>query len=75
MFSGESHNIPKILEEWIMTMDAYFALAEYNTVAQGIMAKAKLEVLAKLWWKLHCQTLGKLQKSIGWEELKKSLKE
>ena len=42
-FSGEGHNIPKILEEWIMTLDDYFALAEYNTVAQGIMARAKLE--------------------------------
>ena len=26
-FSGEGHNIPKILEEWIMTLDDYFALA------------------------------------------------
>ena len=74
-FSGEGHNIPKILEEWIMTMDDYFALAEYNTVAQGIMARAKLEGSAKLWWKLYCQTQGKPEKSIGWEELKKSLKE
>ena len=74
-FSREGHNIPKILEEWIMTLDDYFALAEYNTVAQGIMARAKLEGSAKLWWKLHCQTLGKPEKSIGWEELEKSLKE
>ena len=55
-FFGEGHNIPKILEEWIMTMDDYFALAEYNIVAQGIMERAKLEGLAKLWWKLYSQT-------------------
>ena len=74
-FSGEGRNVPKILEEWIMTMDDYFALAEYNTATQGIMARAKLEGSAKLWWKLHCQTQGKPEKSIGWEELKKSLME
>ena len=48
-FSGEGHNVPKILEEWIMTLEDYFALAEYNTVAQGIMARAKLEGSTKLW--------------------------
>ena len=58
-----------------MTLENYIALAKYNTVAQGIMARAKLEGSTKLWWKLHCQTLGKPEKSIGWEELKKSLKE
>ena len=58
-----------------MTMDDYFSLAKYNTIAQGIMIRAKLEGLAKLWWKLHCQTQGKLEKSIGWEELKNNLRE
>ena len=58
-FTGEGNNVPKILEEWIMSMDDYFALASYNTLAQGIMSRAKLEGLAKLWWKLHCQTQGK----------------
>ena len=53
-FTGEGHNIPVILEEWIMTMDDYFVLAKYNPVAQGIMGRAKLEGLAKIWWKLHC---------------------
>ena len=42
-FTGEGNNIPKILEEWIMSMDDYFALAGYNAVAQGIMGRAKLE--------------------------------
>ena len=54
-FTGEGNNVPKILEEWIMSMDDYFALAGYNATAQGIMVRAKLEGLAKLWWKLHCQ--------------------
>ena len=56
-------------------MDDYFALAGYNAVAQGIMGRAKLEGSAKLWWKLHCQTQGKLETTMGWEELKASLKE
>ena len=62
---GEGNNIPKILKEWIMSMDDYFALAGYNTVAQGIMGRAKLEGSAKLWWKLHCQILGKLEITMG----------
>ena len=74
-FTGEGNNIPKILEEWIMSMDDYFALAGYNAVAQGIMGRAKLEGSARLWWKLHCQTQGKLETTMGWEELKASLKE
>ena len=47
-------NIPKILDEWIMYMDDYYTLANYNVVAQGIMGRAKLEGSTKLWWKLHC---------------------
>ena len=39
------------------------------------MGKEKLEGLLKLWWKLHCQTQGKPNKSMGWVELKESLKE
>ena len=58
-----------------MSMDDYFALAEYNALAQGIMGRAKLEGPAKLWWKLHCQSQGKAENSVGWEDLKKSLKE
>ena len=47
-FTGEGNNIPKILEEWIMSMDDYFALAGYNIVAQGIMGRARLEGSANL---------------------------
>ena len=39
------------------------------------MGRAKLEGLAKLWWKLHCQTQGKQEIAMGWGELKDSLKE
>ena len=73
-FTREGNNIPKVLEEWIMSMDDYFALAGYIAVAQGIMGRAKLEGSAKLWWKLHCQTQGKQEITMGWEELKASLK-
>ena len=48
-FTGEGNNIPKILEEWIMSMDDYFALAGYNVLAQGIMGRSKLKGSAKLW--------------------------
>ena len=74
-FTREGSDLPKVLEEWIMSMDDYFALAEYNPIAQGIMGRAKLDGSAKLWWKLHCQTQGKSESFVGWEELKKSLKE
>ena len=39
------------------------------------MGRAKVEGLAKIWWKLHCQAQGKTKKSMGWGELKDSLKE
>ena len=48
-----------------MTMDDYFALAKYNTLVQGIMGRAKLEGPAKVWWKLHCQTQGRIENSMG----------
>ena len=74
-FTGEGADIPKTLEEWIMSMDDYFTLAGYNALAQGIMGRAKLDGPAKLWWKLHCQTQGQLENAMGWEYLKKALKE
>ena len=58
-----------------MSMDDYFTFAGYNALAQGIMGRAKLEGSTKLWWNLHCQTQGKLETSMGWGELKDSLKE
>ena len=32
-FTGEGSDIPKHLKEWLMSMDDYFALAEYNAIA------------------------------------------
>ena len=48
-FTGEGSDVPKELEEWIMSMEDYFALAGYNSLAKGIMGRAKLEGPAKLW--------------------------
>ena len=48
-FTGEGGDTPKILEEWIMSMEDYFSLAKYNPLAQRIMGKAKLEGSAKIW--------------------------
>ena len=48
-FTGEGGGTPKILEEWIMSMEDYFFLAKYNPLAQSIMGKAKLEGSTKLW--------------------------
>ena len=48
-FTGEGSDVPKGLEEWIMSMEDYFALAGYNTLAKGIMGRAKLDGPAKLW--------------------------
>ena len=42
-FTGEGANVPKILEEWIITIEDYFQLAGYNEVAKGILARAKLD--------------------------------
>ena len=51
-------------------MDDYFALANDNPIAQGIMGRARLEGSAKLWWKLHCQTQGKARKFCGMGRIK-----
>ena len=53
-FTGEEGDTPKILEEWIMSMEDYFSLAKYNPLAHSTMGKAKLEGSTKLWWKLYC---------------------
>jgi len=36
-FIGEGADVPKVLEEWIMSMDDYFALAGYNALTQGLV--------------------------------------
>ena len=72
-FSLEGPDVPKDLEEWIMSMEDYFDLAKYNALAQGIMGRAKLDGAAKLWWKLSCQTRGAAENAHGWEILKELL--
>ena len=57
-FLGEGDNVFNTLEEWIIEMEDYFALAKYNPIAQGIMGKTKLIGSAKIWWKLNCQSQG-----------------
>ena len=47
-FTREGNDVPKVLEECIMSMEDYFALAKYNALAQEIMGRAKLDVLVKL---------------------------
>lgn len=74
-FKGEGEDVPKELEEWLMAMDDYFALIGYNTLAQGLLGRAKLDGKVKLWWKLQCHSQGKTEASVGWGELKRNLKE
>ncbi|MCO5603373.1 hypothetical protein L7F22_057523 [Adiantum nelumboides] len=71
-FTGEGLDV---LEEWIMSMEDYFDLAKYNTLAQGIMGRAKLKGPAKLWRKLSCKSRGIAENTQGWEDLKERLKE
>ena len=57
-FSSKGNRVPNTLEEQIIEIKDYFTLAGYNLVAQCIMGRAKLLRLAKLWWKLNCQSRG-----------------
>ena len=74
-FTGEGSDVPKGLKEWIMSMEDYFALAGYNTLAKGIMGRAKLDGPAKLWRKLNCESRGVPEYNQGWEDLKERLRE
>lgn len=37
-FTGEGDDVPKVLEERILSMEDYFSLALYNSIAQGLMS-------------------------------------
>ncbi|MCO5576113.1 hypothetical protein L7F22_029920 [Adiantum nelumboides] len=74
-FTSEGPNVPKDLEKWIMSMEDYFDLAKYNTLAQAIMGRAKLKGPAKLWRKLSCKFCGIAKNTQGWEDLKERIKE
>ena len=70
-FTGEGKDVPKILEEWIISMEDYFQLAEYNCTAKRIMGRAKLEGIAKTWWKISCKNRGVQENTQSWEEIRK----
>ncbi|MCO5597516.1 hypothetical protein L7F22_051594 [Adiantum nelumboides] len=74
-FTGEGPDVLKDFEEWIMSMEDYFDLAKYITLAQGIMGGAKLKGPAKLWRKLSCKSRGIAKNTQGWEDLEERLKE
>ena len=46
-------------------MDDYFALAGYNSVAQGIMGRAKLEGSARLWLETSLSDTGQVGDNYG----------
>ncbi|MCO5602462.1 hypothetical protein L7F22_056594 [Adiantum nelumboides] len=73
--SGEDLDNVSKLEEWIISMEDYFDLAEYNFVAKGIMGRAKIKGPAKIWWKLNCKSRGVLEITQSWEELQLCLRE
>ncbi|MCO5563571.1 hypothetical protein L7F22_017216 [Adiantum nelumboides] len=57
------------------SMEDYFDLVEYNSVPKGIMGRAKIKGLAKIWWKLNCKSRGVLKITQSWEELQLRLRE
>ena len=48
-FTEEGTDVPRALDEWITSMEDYFALAGYNELAKRVMAHAKLEGGVKTW--------------------------
>ncbi|MCO5602387.1 hypothetical protein L7F22_056518 [Adiantum nelumboides] len=74
-FTGEDLDNASKLEEWIISMEDYFDLAEYNFVAKGIMGRAKIKGSAKIWWKLNCKSRGVLEITQSWEKLQLRLRE
>ncbi|MCO5575859.1 hypothetical protein L7F22_029664 [Adiantum nelumboides] len=76
-FAGEDSDNASKLEEWIISIEDYFDLAEYNFVAKGIMDRAKIKGPAKIWWKLNCKSRGRgvLEITQSWEELQLRLRE
>lgn len=45
-FVGDGEDVPKLLEEWILSMEDFFSIAQYNSL---LMGGAKLDGPAKLW--------------------------
>ncbi|MCO5601250.1 hypothetical protein L7F22_055369 [Adiantum nelumboides] len=74
-FTGNDPDNASKLKEWIISMEDYFYLAEYNFVAKGIMGRAKIKGPAKIWWNLNCKSRGVLEITQNWEELQLRLRE
>ncbi|MCO5595219.1 hypothetical protein L7F22_049258 [Adiantum nelumboides] len=74
-FTGEDLDNASRLEEWIISMEDYIDLAEYNFVSKGIIDRAKIKGPAKIWWKLNCKSRGVLEITQSWEELQLHLRE
>ncbi|MCO5597058.1 hypothetical protein L7F22_051132 [Adiantum nelumboides] len=74
-FTREDSDNASKLEEWIISMEDYFDLAEYNFVANGIMGRAKIKGPAKIWWKLNRKSRDVLEITQSWEELQLCLRE
>ena len=74
-FTGEGTDVPRALDEWITSMEDYFALAGYNELAKRVMARAKLEGGAKTWWKLSCQSRGVSEVTQSWDEIKERIRQ
>ncbi|MCO5593483.1 hypothetical protein L7F22_047497 [Adiantum nelumboides] len=74
-FTGEDLDNASKLKEWIISMEDYFDLGEFNFVAKGIMGRAKIKGSAKIWWKINCKSRGVLEITQSWEELQLHLRE
>ncbi|MCO5569456.1 hypothetical protein L7F22_023168 [Adiantum nelumboides] len=74
-FTGEDSDNASKLEKWIISMEDYFDLAEYNSIAKGIMGRAKIKGSAKIWWKLNCKFRTMVEIIQSWDELQLHLRE
>ncbi|MCO5568856.1 hypothetical protein L7F22_022557 [Adiantum nelumboides] len=74
-FTGEDSDNASKLEEWIISMEDYFALAEYNFFFKGIMGREKIKGPAKIWWKLDSKSKNVAKITQSWEESQLHLRE
>ncbi|MCO5577752.1 hypothetical protein L7F22_031584 [Adiantum nelumboides] len=73
-FTVEDSDNASKLKEWIVSMEDYFDLAKYNSIAKGIMGRAKIKRPAKILWKLNCKSRGVVETTQCWEELQPRLR-
>ena len=67
--------MPKLLGEWVISIEDYFQFAGYNEVAKSILGCAKLEGSAKTWWKSNCKDRNVAKSTQRWEVIKEQLHE